>query len=169
MKTINLTMLTAAMLSIFGLMMACQITSSSKKESPAQVEIKTSDNKPAPKPVKTETPESSTGALSTPTETYKTAFAARQKKDVKALKLALSKQMLEFFTEMGKMEKKTADDMLKEMVEQPQAKNPEVRNVKISGNEASLEYLDEKGAWKPMDFIKDGNDWKITIPIKQGR
>jgi hypothetical protein len=77
--------------------------------------------------------------------------------------------MLEFFMEMGKMENRTADDMLKEMVEQPQAKTAEVRNEKIYDDEAVLEYLDEKGAWKPMDFIKDGDDWKITISNTPGR
>jgi ABC-type Fe3+-hydroxamate transport system substrate-binding protein len=89
MKTINLTILTATMLSIFGLMTACQTTVSSKKKSTEQAVIKTTDNKSTPEPVKAETPERSIGSLSTPTETYKTAFAARQKKDVKALKLVL--------------------------------------------------------------------------------
>jgi hypothetical protein len=169
MKTINLTIITAAMLTIFGLMIACQTTVSSKKESTEQAAIKTTDNKPTPEPVKAETPKPSIGSLSTPAETYKTAFAARQKKDVKALKLALSKQMLEFFAEMGKMEKKTADDMLNEMVEQPQAKNPEVRNEKIYNDEAVLEYLDEKGFWKPMAFVKEGDDWKMTTSNTPGR
>jgi hypothetical protein len=113
--------------------------------------------------------ELSVGSFSTPTETYKTAFAARQKKDVKALKLTLSRKMLEFFSEMGKMEKKTADEMLGELVQQPQAKTAEVRNEKIYDDEAVLEYLDEKGFWKPMAFVKEGSNWKMTISDTPGR
>lgn len=163
-------LLTAAIFAILGFAAACQKTeTSSKKEVNTQTDVKTVANTPTPEAIRQEPIESSTGSFKTPAETYKTAFAARQKKDVKGLKLALSKNMLEFFTEMGKMEKKTADDMLKEMVEQPQAKTPEVRNEKISGNEAVLEYLDEKGSWKPMDFVREGDDWKMTISDTPGR
>jgi hypothetical protein len=27
-----------------------------------------------------------------------------------------------------------------------------------------LEYLDENGGWKWMDFVKEGDDWKLTLP-----
>src|SRR5687767_7239076 len=37
------------------------------------------------------------GSLATPTEAYKTAYAARQQKDVAGLKRVLSKDILEFF------------------------------------------------------------------------
>ncbi len=47
---------------------------------------------------------------------------------------------------------------------QNQAATAEVRNEKITGETATLEYLDETGKWKVMDFIKEGSDWKMTIP-----
>ena len=31
-----------------------------------------------------------------------------------------------------------------------------------------LEYLDEKGEWKRMDFVKEGNDWKMDLPGDDG-
>lgn len=104
--------------------------------------------------------------LSTPTATYKTAYNARKNKDIETLKRVLSKDVHEFLTEIGKADdndKKTLDDMLKELCEQPQADNPEVRNEKINGDKGTLEYLDESGAWQPMDLVKDNGEWKITI------
>jgi hypothetical protein len=111
-----------------------------------------------------ESPSSSGGSLATPGESYKTAYAARRDKDIAGLKRVLSKEVLDFMTEMGKEEKKTLDDQLRELTERPQAATAESRNEKIEGEHASLEYLNESGAWSTMDFIKEGNDWKITIP-----
>ena len=115
---------------------------------------------------KTETPAGpvAAGSLATPTDAYKFAYAARQNKDLAALKRVLSKDALEFLTEIGKEEKKTLDDQLKTLTERPQAAKPETRNEKINGNRASLEYLDEKGKWQTMEFVKDGNDWRIDLP-----
>ncbi|HKO97651.1 MAG TPA: hypothetical protein VJU86_11700 [Pyrinomonadaceae bacterium] len=123
---------------------------------------------PAASPVVAATTEPSTAAavvsLTTPTETYKTGYAARQNKDIATLKRVFSKDAIEFLTEVSKEEKKTLDDQLKELADRPQAATAETRNEKITGNRASLEYLDEKGKWSQMDFAKEGNDWKIDLP-----
>ncbi|HTH37256.1 MAG TPA: hypothetical protein VL572_04780, partial [Pyrinomonadaceae bacterium] len=42
----------------------------------------------------------STGSLATPTEAYRTAHAIRAKKDAQGMKRVLSKEILEFFTEI---------------------------------------------------------------------
>ena len=107
---------------------------------------------------------STTGSLATPTDAYKAAYSARQKKDIAALRKVMSKDALDFFTEMSKIDGKTLDDALKQLADKPQAATAETRNEKITGDKATLEYLDEKGGWSPMDFIKVGNDWKLTIP-----
>lgn len=104
------------------------------------------------------------GSLATPSDAYRTAYAIRRKKDGQALKRILSKEILEFFTEMGKFEEKSLDEMLKELAEKPQASTAEVRNEKISGDRATIEYKDEKGEWKEMDFVKEGGEWKLTLP-----
>jgi hypothetical protein len=80
------------------------------------------------------------------------------------LKRVFAKDALAFLKDMGGIEKKTLDDMLKELMEKPQAATPDTRNEKINGNRATLEYLDEEGKWSTMDFSKEGNDWKIDIP-----
>lgn len=117
---------------------------------------------------KTETTTSSAFSLATPSDAYKTAYNIREKKDLEGLKKVLSDDILEFFAEVAKADNKTLDDQLKELFDKPQAKTAEVRNEKISGDRAVLEYLDENGKWKEMDFEKDGNEWKLTIPKMDG-
>jgi len=125
-------------------------------------------NTPAPSPtVAATTPSETTavtGSLATPTDAYRTAHAFRAKKDVQGMKRVLSKAILEFFTEIGKMEKKSLDDMLLELCEKPQTPTAEARNEKITGDRATIEYKEENGEWKEMDFIKEGGEWKLTLP-----
>ena len=119
---------------------------------------------PAVKPeaTKTETDKPAAASLATPPDAYIAAYNARQKKDLEALKKVMSKDALEFFTMMG--DGKSPDDGLKKLMERPQAATAETRNEKINGDKATLEYLDEKGNWGAMDFVKEGGDWKLTIP-----
>ena len=67
-------------------------------------------------------------------------------------------------TMMGEADKKSLDDMIKEMCDKPQADKAESRNEKITGNRAELEYLTETGAWKVMDFEKVDGKWLLTFP-----
>ena len=115
-----------------------------------------------PEATKTETDKPAAASLATPSDAYKAAYNARQKKDLEALRKVMSKDALEFFTMMG--DGKSPDEGLKQLMERPQAATAETRNEKINGDKATLEYLDEKGNWGPMDFVKEGGDWKLTIP-----
>lgn len=154
---------------VLGLSTACQTTSENKAAN-ANASLTNSNatstaNVSQPEATKTEPAvPAQAGSLTTPTETYKTGYAARQNKDIATLKRVFSKDALEFLTEVSKEEKKTVDDQLKELADRPQAATAETRNEKITGNRATLEYLDEKGKWSPMDFVKEGNDWKIDLP-----
>lgn len=108
--------------------------------------------------------ETKTGSMATPTETYKAAYEYRKKGDIAGMKKVMSKDVLEFMTELGKVENKTLDDMLMETVKEPQADTSDTRNEKITGDTATLEYLTKGGSWKTMDFIREGAEWKMTIP-----
>jgi hypothetical protein len=108
--------------------------------------------------------ESTKASLATPTEAYKTAYELRKKKDVQGLKKIMSDDIKEFLTMMGEEEKKSLDDMIKEMTEKPQADKAEVRNEKIKGDRAKLEYRTETGEWKTMDFEKVDGNWLLSFP-----
>ena len=104
------------------------------------------------------------GSLATPTEAYKTAYKLRKSKDIEGLKMVMSDDIKEFLTMMGEAEKKTLDEVLRDMVEKPQADRAESRNEKIKGDRATLEYLSETGTWKTMDFKKVDGKWLLTFP-----
>jgi hypothetical protein len=143
---------------------ACQVNTAPQPGSANQPTVKTAPAANQPATTKLETDGSSGGSLASPTEAYQTAYAARQKNDLEGLKRVLSKEMLGFLQDIGKDEQKTLDDELKELIATPQAPTAEVRNEKITGNNATLEYLDEKGKWSLMGFVKEGADWKMTVP-----
>ena len=112
---------------------------------------------------KTPENEVSKNSLDTPTAVYKAAHAARKNKDIEALKQLISKDMIEFFERFGEGKPNAADEGLKQLVESPQNPSDESRNEKIKGDKATLEYLDQNGKWKMMDFVKEDGKWKLTI------
>ena len=114
----------------------------------------------------TMTSSSAAGSLATPAEAYRTAHALREKKDVEGLKTVLSEEVIEFLKVMAEADKKTLDDQIREMFVKPQARQPETRNETIRGDRATIEYRDEKGGWKVMDFVQEGGVWKLSFPDK---
>ncbi len=159
----NKTIATLCVLSAIAAATACQSAGNANSNKPANNAAQPNATKETAvmTPVSTDPAPRSAGS---PIDTYKAAYAARKNKDVDALRKLMSKEIMEFFTEIGKEEKKTPDDMLKELCEKPQAKTDDARNEKIDGDRATIEYLDENGKWKTMDFIKEGGGWKLTLP-----
>lgn len=98
-----------------------------------------------------------------PTEVYKAAYMARKNCDVPGLKKIMSKDILRFLADMGKTDKKSLDDELKDICTHPQNPSQSVRNEKIDGDRASLEYLDEDGSWRKMDFVKEDGAWRLSM------
>lgn len=148
---------------------ACQKTApgnSNANTAPASSPAAANTSTPTQSEAKPETAPATDSAfsLATPTDAYKTGYAARKNKDIATLKRVMSKDALGFLTDMAEIDKKTLDDLLKDLTEKPQAATPETRNLKITGNRATLEYLDEEGKWTTMDFSKEGSDWKIDLP-----
>jgi hypothetical protein len=178
-KITNRFTLTLLVLSVLTYATACQNSTEPKSagadkpaDKPASNANQLAVNTPEvakPEPTKNEADASPAGSLATPTEAYKTAYAARQKKDIEGLKRAFSKEALEFFTAMSEGESKSPDNALKQMVEQPQAPGSDVRNEKIDGNKATVEYQNTKGDWVEMYFVKEGSEWKLTLPPRGGQ
>jgi hypothetical protein len=99
-----------------------------------------------------------------PTKVYKLAYKYRKEKNVEGLKSIFSKKVLDFLSEMGKSDKKSLDDEVREMTETPQWTSDESRNEKIAGDRASIQYRDTDGDWKTMDFVNEGGKWKLSMP-----
>jgi len=148
---------------VLTLTTACHVSTAPQTRSANQPAVKTAPAANQPVAERSESG-SSSGSLASPTEAYKTAYEARKQRDLKELKRVLSKEMLGFLEDMGKDEQKTLDDELKELCAAPQAPTAEVRNEKITGDHATLEYRDERGKWLQMGFVKEGSDWKMTVP-----
>jgi hypothetical protein len=104
-------------------------------------------------------------AADSPTAAYHAAYTARKNKDIPALKKLMAKDILAFFEMVGEDEKKTVDDMLRDLADRPQADTAQARNEKITGDKATIEYRDENGKWQPMDFVKEDGVWKLTLAV----
>lgn len=159
-------------LAAFGLI-GCQNNSTTNKTAnenankPASNANQNASNKPETGSTANATPKVETNtasvSASTPTEAYKSAYTARKNKDIETLKKLFAKDMFEFFEILGEGKPNPVDEALKEMCESPQNPSAEVRNEKIKGEKATLEYLDKDGKWIPMDFVKEDGIWKLTI------
>ncbi len=112
----------------------------------------------------TNTAASDTGTTTgSPSDAYKAAYTARKNKDVPALKRMMSKDLLGFLTDMAKVDKKTLDDELMMICNEPQAATAEARNEKIDGDHATIEYKDDDGSWEHMDFVREDGSWKMDL------
>ena len=176
------TILTITFAALFAVgLAACQTNSATTNNAANQTANKattnaTTNTNQANKPetnttandTKTESNSTASNSPSTPTAAYKAAYAARKNKDIKTLKQLISKDMFEFFEMMDDNKPNAVDEGLKEMCESPQGASDESRNEKITGDKATLEYLDKSGAWKTMDLVKENGGWKLTIAKMDG-
>ncbi len=106
-----------------------------------------------------------TYSQTTPTEAFKTYIKATVNKDIESLKKSLSKSSLEFIETAAKEQNKTVDELLTGgAVEKESKKIPEVRNEKIKGDTATVEYKDETmPEFIEMPLVKEDGTWKIAL------
>jgi cytoskeletal protein RodZ len=102
-------------------------------------------------------------SLETPAEAYKAAYVLRKNGDVEGLKQVMSRELIQYFTQLAQSNGSTLDKALSHLVKQPQAPAAETRNVRINGDHAILEYKDRDGKWLEMDFKKEGGGWKMAL------
>ncbi|MBV9243034.1 MAG: hypothetical protein JO314_13600 [Acidobacteria bacterium] len=102
-------------------------------------------------------------AAGSPTDVYKAAYTARKNCDLADLKKVFSRELIKFMSNMAKEDKKSLDDELKDLCSRPQGSTEQVRNEKINGAHASIEYLDENNEWQHMDFIKEDGAWRMSL------
>lgn len=99
---------------------------------------------------------------SSPTATYKAAYAAIKNKDTAAFKKLMTKKDLQDIEDEAKKANKSSDEMLKQLMEAvPLAKSDESKDEKIDGDKATLQVKNEKDAWENINFVKEDGEWKM--------
>lgn len=100
-----------------------------------------------------------------PTDAFKTYIMATVNKDLEGLKKSLSKSSLAFVEESAKEKGETIDEILMGgAVQNKSRKIPEVRNEKISGDTATIEYKDETmPEFITMPMVKEDGTWKMAL------
>ena len=170
--------LTITALLAIGLTTACQNNSATQNNVVNQTANKATTNanqnanqlnKPesntTAKEAKNESNTTTSSSASSPEAAYKSYYAARKNKDIKALKQLISKEMDDFFKMMGGEDNQNAlDEGLKALAETPQGASDEIRDLKVKGDTATAKFQDKNGEWKTMDFVKEDGSWKLTIP-----
>ena len=102
------------------------------------------------------------GAGSSPTATYKAAYAAVKSKDAAAFKKLVTKKDLQELEDKAKKAGKSSDEMLKEAMNAFKLpKSDESKDEKIDGDKATLQIKNEKDEWKSVNFTKEDGEWKM--------
>lgn len=107
----------------------------------------------------------SKGSNSTPTATFQTFYNAVKNTDVNAIKSVMPKKNLDQAESEAKTKGVALDDSLKvelkRMSTRLPATMPEIRNEKIEGDKATLEFKDGED-WEKVGFIKEDDGWKLS-------
>lgn len=98
------------------------------------------------------------GKKSTPTDTFKAFYDAGKKRDAAAMRKILSKNLLSKLEEIAKQDKRPLDEVLVN-VQLPD--KLEVRNEKVEGDYATLEFKTRGDVWKKARFVKEDGEWKF--------
>lgn len=102
------------------------------------------------------------GAGSSPTATYKAAYAAVKNKDAAAFKKLMTKKDAQDIEDEAKKANKSSDDMLKELMNEFKLpKTDESKDEKIDGDKATLQIKNEKDEWETVNFVKEDGEWKM--------
>jgi Protein of unknown function (DUF2950). len=100
-----------------------------------------------------------------PSATFKAFAEAAQKKDVEAMKKALSRGTLKMMETEAKMENVALDEMLKrEDFARAYDETPETRSERVAGDTATLEVKNKiSGEWETIPFVREDGEWKLAL------
>ena len=106
-----------------------------------------------------------TTTAQTPTEAYKSLYAAVKSKNTDAIKHNMSKTTQEFAEAMAQMQKKTPEEMYKNgLIESTMSPNlPPLRDERVKGNFAGVEVQNPDGKWQDVPFVKEDGGWKLAV------
>ena len=101
---------------------------------------------------------------STPTELFKNFYTAAKDKDAAGLKSMLSRASLAYAENEAKKNGQTLDDYLAGQGQHFPPSMPEIRNEKVEGDRATLEFRREGAAnWSTARFVKEDGEWKVAL------
>ncbi len=101
---------------------------------------------------------------STPTELFKNFYTAARDKDVAGLKSMMSRAALADTEREAKKRGQSLDDFLAAQGQYFPPNMPEIRNEKVEGDKATLEFRREGAAnWSTAWFVKEDGEWKVSF------
>jgi hypothetical protein len=101
---------------------------------------------------------------STPTELFKNFYTAARNKDVAGLKSMMSRAALADTESEAQKRGQSLDDFLAGQGQFFPPNMPEIRNEKVEGDKASLEFRREGAAnWSTAWFVKEDGEWKVNF------
>lgn len=104
------------------------------------------------------------GGNSTPTGAFRTFYNGVKNGDVAAVKSIMPKKNLEQAESEAKAKNIAFDDSLKVELKRVATRlpptMPEIRDEKVDGDNASIEFKDGEN-WRKISFIKEDGGWKM--------
>lgn len=99
----------------------------------------------------------------TPQDALKAYASAVEKKDATRIKRLLSKGSLKMAEDEAKAQNVAADEVIqRETLFAENQKTRKLRNEKIEGDKASIEFEDAFGRWDTIFFVREDGAWKIA-------
>jgi hypothetical protein len=101
---------------------------------------------------------------SSPTATFKAFFEAAKNNDIESMKKRVSEDYKRSFATADREMKQPEDEMFRITARSYAGLGamPEVRNEKIEGDKASLEFkVEMTGEWKTLKFVSESGKWKV--------
>ena len=100
----------------------------------------------------------------TPTELFKNFYTAARNKDVAGLKSMMSKSALAYSEKEAREKGQSLDEFLAGRGRFLPPNMPELRNEKVEGDKATLEFRREGAAnWSTASFVKEDGEWKVNF------
>jgi hypothetical protein len=101
---------------------------------------------------------------STPTELFKAFYTAAKNRDADSLKSTMSRASLAYAESEAKKRGQSVDEFLAAQGQYFPPNMPEIRNEKIEGDKATLEFKREGAAnWSTARFVKEDGEWKVSL------
>ena len=102
------------------------------------------------------------GKPATPRQTFETYVRAMKQKNYSDMKVLLSDETIKMHQQEAKAQGVTVDEILKrESLIAEKQRTVELKDEKVEGEKATLQYKNSYGSWETMHFVLEDGVWKI--------